>query len=182
MVLSALPEDFPAPILIAQHISPEPRSGLADLLSRRTALRVKEIQQGDSPQMSWVYVTPSGSHLQVCPDGTLSLTPATRVGLGRPSADLLFGSLAESVGAKAVAVVLTGTGSDGAQGVRAIKAAGGVTVAQDEASSRFAGMPRSAVETGCIDLVLPLEKISPALVQILAAPVPCLDTRKETDL
>ena len=95
------------------------------------------------------------------------LTPAEKVGLGRPSADLLFKSLAESVGARAVAVVLTGTGRDGAQGVRAVKAAGGVTIAQDEPSSRFVGMPRSAVETNCVDFVLPLDEVAPSLVNLL---------------
>ena len=174
VILSAMPPDFPAPILIAQHISPEPRSHLADLLSRRTALCVKEAQQGDTPQPGWVYVTPSGRHIQVCPDHTVSLTVADEVGIGRPSADLLFGSLARSIGAQTVAVVLTGMGHDGARGVRAVKAAGGVIVAQDEASSRFASMPLSAVQTGCVDLVRPLAEITPALVEILAAQIPRL--------
>ena len=140
-----------------------------------------EVQEGDRLRVGWVYVTPGGNHLQVCPKRTLTLTLAERVGLGRPSADLLFGSLAESIGEQAVAVVLTGTGSDGARGVRAVKAAGGVTLAQDEASSQFVGMPRSAVATGCIDLVLPLEEISPTLVKILATPVSRLEPMKKAD-
>lgn len=167
VILRALPGDFPAPTVIVQHVSPEPRSELADLLSRRTALRVREAQQGDHLQAGWVYVAPSGRHLQVHPDGTLWLTLAEKVGLGRPSADLLFASLGGNLGGRAVAVVLTGTGRDGSKDVRAVRAAGGVTLAQDEAMSQFADMPRSAAATGCVNLVLPLDEFGPALVRLL---------------
>ena len=163
-ILSRLSGSFPAPILIAQHLAPEYPSELASILSRHSALSVQAAQPGDRIQPGRVYVAPSGRHLEVCPDETLALPAAVQVGLGRPSANLLFRSLAQSVGRRAVAIVLTGLGRDGADGVRAVKAAGGTTLAQDEPSSRFAGMPRSAAETGCVDFVLPLPAIADQLL------------------
>ena len=106
-------------------------------------------------------------HLLVNPDLTLSLSQSELVHFVRPSADLLFESVAASTKERAVAVVLSGTGSDGAMGVRAIKKMRGTVIAQDESSSEFFGMPSAAIHTACVDFVLPLAEIASALVTLV---------------
>jgi two-component system, chemotaxis family, protein-glutamate methylesterase/glutaminase len=96
-------------------------------------------------------------------DGSLSLTQTAPVHHVRPSADELFASVASAYRERAIGVVLSGSGVDGAAGVRAIKHAGGVVIAQDERTSEFPGMPLAAARTGCVDHVLPLDQIAPAL-------------------
>src|SRR5256885_189381 len=161
-VLAALPADFPAVIVVVQHLDPRHRSLMADILSRRTPLRVKQAEEGEQISPATVYIAPPNRHLLVNPDGTLSLSQSELVHFLRPSADLLFESVAASYRERAIAVVLTGTGSDGAMGVQAIKKMGGTVIAQDEESSDFFGMPSSAIQTGGRGLVLPLEEIAPA--------------------
>jgi two-component system chemotaxis response regulator CheB len=165
-ILAALPAGFAAPILIVQHLDPHHRSWLAEILTRRTALRVVQAVGGERLAAGTVYIAPPGRHLLVGTAGDLTLSDAGRVHFVRPSADLLFASLAESWGAGAIAVVLTGTGRDGADGVCAIKAHGGTVIVQDEASAQFFGMPDAAIRTGTADRVLPLDAIAPALLEL----------------
>ncbi len=113
-----------------------------------------------------MYVAPPGRHLLVGREGRLTLSDTGRVHFVRPSADVLFVALAESWGAGAIAVVLTGTGSDGADGVCAVKDHGGTVIVQDKASSRFFGMPDAAIRTGKADRILPLGEIAPALIDL----------------
>jgi two-component system, chemotaxis family, protein-glutamate methylesterase/glutaminase len=165
-VLSALPPEFAAPVLIVQHLDPRHRSWLAEILGRRAALAVLQAQGGELPAAGTVYVAPPDRHLLVGGDGTLDLSGDERVQHVRPSADRLFASLAEAWGEGAIAVVLTGTGRDGAEGVRAVKGRGGTVIVQDEASAEFFGMPGAALRTGLVDRVLPLDEIAPALVEL----------------
>ena len=167
-VLVALPSDFPATILIVQHLDPRHRSLMADILSRRTSLRVKQAEEGDLLMAATVYIAPPDRHLLVNPDGTLSLSQSELVHFVRPSADLLFESVAASYKDRSIAVVLSGTGSDGTMGVRAIKKMGGTVIAQDEKTAEFSGMPEAAIRTGSVDFVLPLEEIPAALVTLVA--------------
>ena len=162
-LLAHLPGDFPAALVLVQHLDPKHRSLLAEILARRTRLRVKQAEDGDHLAPGVVYVAPPDHHLLVDGRGALSLTQTAPVHFVRPSADLLFASVAESYGGRALAVVLTGSGSDGAIGVRAIKARGGAVIAQDEATSQQFGMPAAAIQTGCVDAVLPLSQIAPTL-------------------
>jgi two-component system chemotaxis response regulator CheB len=118
-------------------------------------------------QSGTVYIAPPNNHLLINPDGIISLTQSELVHFVRPSADLLFESVAASYKDRAIAVVLTGSGSDGNLGVRAIKKMGGTVIAQDEASSEFYGMPGAAIQTGSVDFILPLEEIAPALVTLV---------------
>jgi two-component system chemotaxis response regulator CheB len=118
-VLSGLPADFPATLVIVQHLDPRHRSLMADILSRRTSLRVKQAEEGDLLTSATAYIAPPNRRLLVNPDGTLSQSEL--VHFVRPSADLLFESVAASYKDRAIAVVLSGTGSDGAMGVQAIK-------------------------------------------------------------
>lgn len=166
-VLQQLPADFPAAILIVQHLDPRHRSLMADILSRRTPLRVKQAADGDCLQPGTVLVAPPNRHLLVNSDGTASLSQSQLVHFLRPSADLLFESVAASYQQRAIAVVLTGTGSDGSMGVRAIKKTGGTVIVEDEKTAEFSGMPGSAIQTKCVDFILPLDEIPPALVTLV---------------
>src|SRR5262245_45943944 len=140
---------------------------MADILSKRTQLPVKQAQEGDALVPGTAHVAPPNRHLLVNPDGTLSLSQSELVHFVRPSADLLFESTAASYKDRAIAVVLSGTGSDGAMGVRAIKKMGGTVIVQDEKTSQFFGIPGAAVQTGSVDFVLPLDEIPSALVTLV---------------
>jgi two-component system chemotaxis response regulator CheB len=166
-VLSSLPEGFPAALVVVQHLDPRHRSLMSEILDRRTSLHVKEASEGALLEAGTVFVAPPNRHLLVNTDGTLSLTQSELVHFVRPSADLLFESVAASSRDRAIAVVLTGTGSDGAMGVRAIKKMGGTVIAQDKATCEFFGMPGSAIESGSVDFVLPLDEIAPAIVALV---------------
>jgi len=167
-ILSCLPADFPAPVLVLQHQDPHHRSWLPEILTRRTELRVTQVRGGERLAAGTVFLSLPGRHLLVAADGTLSLSDTDRVRFVRPSADVLFASLAESWDGGAIAVVLTGTGKDGADGVCAIKSRGGTVIVQDEASSEFFGMPNAAALTGTADHILPLGAIAAALMKLTA--------------
>lgn len=166
-VLSHLPADFPGAIVIVQHLDRRHRSLMADILGRRTSLVVRQATEGDRLQGGTVYVAPPDFHLLVNPDGTLSLSKSELVHFVRPSADLLFESLAASYQDRTIAIVLSGTGSDGVMGVQAISKMHGTVIAQDEATSKFFGMPSAAIQTGCVDFTLPLEEIAPAILTLM---------------
>jgi two-component system, chemotaxis family, protein-glutamate methylesterase/glutaminase len=162
-VLATLPADFRAALVVVQHLDPRHRSLMAEILGRRTSLRVQEACEGDALQPGIAYIAPPNRHLLVNPDSTLSLSQTELVHFVRPSADLLFESVAASYRERAIAVVLSGTGRDGAMGVRAIKKMGGTVIVQDEKTSEFFGMPDAAQQTGIADFILPLPEIAPAL-------------------
>jgi two-component system chemotaxis response regulator CheB len=162
-VLSALPLGLPAAVLVLQHLDRGRPSLLPDILGRRALLPVRSALDGERPAPGCIYVAPPDEHLLVQHDRTMQLTHTALVRYVRPSADLLFESVADAYGPAAVAVVLTGTGSDGSDGVCAIKRAGGTVIAQDEATSEFFGMPGAAIESGSVDYVLPLGEIGAAI-------------------
>ena len=162
-VLGALPADFPVPLVVVQHLDPRHRSLMAEILSKRIALPVKEAREGDRLEPGHAYIAPPNRHLLVNPDKTLTLTQTQLVHFVRPSADLLFESTAASYQERAIAVVLSGSGHDGSMGVKAIKKMGGTVIVQDEKTSEFFGMPEAAQKTGMCDFVLPLPDIAPAL-------------------
>src|SRR5437764_12245299 len=165
-VLEALPVDFPAALVVVQHLDPGHRSLMADILSRCTAVPVKEASEGDELAPGRAFVAPPNRHLLVNPDHTLSLTQTQLVHFLRPSADLLFESTAASFKERAIAVVLSGSGRDGAMGVKAIKKMGGTVIVQDASNAEFAGMPEAARATGLADFVLALDEIAPALQKL----------------
>jgi two-component system chemotaxis response regulator CheB len=166
-VLSHLPGDFPAPLLVVQHLDPHHRSWMADILRRRVELDVREAKDGDRIVPSTIFLAPPDRHLLVAPGGRLKLSSGSKVHFVRPSADLLFTSLAAHMGTHAVAVVLSGSGSDGCEGVRAVKKQGGTVIVQDQAE--FDGMPAAARNTGAVDYVLPLNEIAGMLIELAAA-------------
>lgn len=168
VVLADLPDLFPAAVLIVQHLDPRHPSFLADILRRRTALQVKEAEEGERLRLGTVFIAPPNRHLLVNPDATIALTQSELVHFVRPSADLMFESVAAVFRDRAIAVVLSGTGSDGSMGIGAIKKMGGTVIAQDEGSSEFFGMPGAAIQTGHVDFTLPLAEIPSALIRLVA--------------
>jgi two-component system chemotaxis response regulator CheB len=166
-VLRGLPETFPAPVVVVQHLDPRHRSLMAEILGSRTPLQVKQATEGDHLQPAWVYIAPPDHHLLVNRDATLSLSQSELVHFVRPSADLLFESVAASYADRAIAVVLTGSGSDGEMGVQAIKSRGGTVIAQSEDSAEYFGMPGAAIATKSVDFILALDEIAPALVTLV---------------
>lgn len=166
-LLSGLPVNFPVPIVVVRHLSPDYPSLLAGLLKRRISLDVKEAQDGDHLMPGTVYLAPPNRHLLVRPDGVLALSDTPKVNFTRPAADPLFESVARCYSHSAIAVVLTGGGIDGAAGVRAIKERGGTVIVQSRATSEAFRMPEAAILTGCVDFVLSLPVISSALISLI---------------
>ncbi len=166
-VLSPLPPDLPAAIVVVQHLDPRHRSLMAQILDRCTALDVRQVEDGDVLSPGTAFIAPPDNHVLVNRDCVLSLSKSELVHFLRPSADLLFESVAAAHGDRAIAVVLTGSGSDGSMGVEAVKKMGGTVIAQDAATSEFRDMPGAAVRTGSVDFVLPLNEISAALVSLI---------------
>ena len=158
-VLTAIPATFGIPILVVQHVSPAHASHLAELLNRRSALPVREARDGDRPLAGHVYVAPPNHHMLI-DDGELHLSDDAQVHFSRPSVDVLFSSLARCYASGAIAVVLSGSGTDGTAGARAIRAAGGRVVVQDEASAINFGMPGSVLAAGAADVALPPHQIA----------------------
>src|SRR5215467_9703339 len=164
-VLRALPRNFPSSIVVVQHLSPGHKSWIANLLGRSTQLKVKQAEHGEIMLPGVVYIAPPDEHLLVGP-GKLQLAHSQLVHFSRPSIDLLFESVAGTYGSRSVGVVLSGSGKDGSAGIRTIKEAGGITIAQAPEKAEFRHMPESAIDTGCIDFILPLEKIGDKLTEI----------------
>lgn len=166
-ILEALPANFPASVVVVQHMVRTHHSLMASILARRTPLKVKEAVDGDFLVHGTVFLAPPNHHLLVNPDGSLSLSQSPLIHFVRPSADLLFESVAASYRERAIAVVLTGTGIDGALGLQSVKRMGGTTIVQDKATSEFFGMPKAAIQAGHVDMILPLEEIPRVLVRLL---------------
>ena len=166
-ILGALDAELSAAILIVQHMDPNHTSVLADILGRGSAMPVQQATAGAPIEAGHVLVAPPDRHLLATAGGTVVLSQEPRVHFVRPSVDVLFTSIAAVSSSRAVGVVLSGGGIDGATGVRAIKAAGGVVIAQDEATSEVFGMPGSAIETGDVELVLPLAGIPAAIEKVV---------------
>ncbi|MCA1908069.1 MAG: chemotaxis-specific protein-glutamate methyltransferase CheB [Magnetospirillum sp.] len=162
-LLAALPGDFPCPILVAQHIADGFAAGMADWLTTLSPLPVRLATDGMLVESGAVILAPSERHLVVTSSRRLNLLERGERDVYRPSCDALLTSVANVWGKRAVGIILTGMGSDGAKGMAAIKAAGGATIAQDEASSVIYGMNRVAVEKGAAARVLGLDGIAPAM-------------------
>jgi two-component system chemotaxis response regulator CheB len=163
-VLTSLPADTP-PILIVQHMPKGITKLFAKGLNESCKFPVKEAQEGDWVQESLALVAPGGLHMTVTKEFRIHLNSDPPVNYVRPAADVLMVSAAEVFGSKNIGVVLTGMGSDGAKGIKAIKEQGGFTIAQDKETSVVFGMPNVAYQTGCIDVVAALEQIPKQIVK-----------------
>lgn len=169
-VIPALPKGLPVPVLVVQHMSAGFTKSLAERLDRESNLRVKEAEADELLEPGVVYLAPGDFHMHVERTGAgvrVRLDQRPPVLGVRPCVDILFQSVAEAYGPKALGVVLTGMGRDGAKGLKAMKAKLAVTLAQDEASSVVYGMPRAAFAAGCVDRVLDIQAVAPAIVELL---------------
>lgn len=168
-LLPGLPADLPASVLIAQHISDGFVAGMASWLASVARLPVRVARHGEPALPGHCYLADPAGHLTLTPEGRLRQVPREDGDVYRPSCDRLLSSVAVAAGPRAVGVILTGMGRDGPRGIMDIAAAGGVTIAQDEASSVVFGMNREAILTGAVQRVLPLQAIPGALLRLTRA-------------
>ncbi|WP_299965680.1 chemotaxis protein CheB [uncultured Roseobacter sp.] len=178
-LVATLPTDLNVAYVVVQHMSPHHKSLMTELVARQTSLVVRDVIDGTMPEPNVIYVTPPKTDV-VYADGKLTLVnPSHEVASPKPSVDRFLLSLADEHGEKSMAVILSGTGTDGAYGVQAIREAGGITIAQDTESAKYDGMPMAAMQTGCVDLVLRPFEIGTHLQKILTSPRDFDDFRME---
>ena len=163
-LLPLLPADLGVPVAVVQHMPPIFTQSLAESLSGKCSLRVREAADGDKLEPGLVLIAPGGRHLRLAssPDAVAraQITDDPPENNCRPAVDYLFRSAANALPGRAMAVILTGMGNDGTLGLRLLKRHGCFTIAQDEATSVVFGMPKAAIEAGVVDLVLPLDAIA----------------------
>jgi two-component system, chemotaxis family, protein-glutamate methylesterase/glutaminase len=165
-VLSALPRDFPLPVLLVQHMGAPFMEGFASWLNGLVPLEVRLAQDQEIPTPGRVYVAPGDRHLLLSPAGALKVSAEPPFGNQRPSATLLFQSMARSAGRRSLGVILTGMGEDGAQGLVEMRQAGGYAVAEDESTAVVYGMPAAAARLGGASVSLPLDLIAPRILRL----------------
>ena len=171
-VVPALPGDLHAAVLVVQHMPPGFTRSLANRIDGMSELRVTEAEHGEPVVVNRVYLAPGGLHMRVVGNGpgawTIALDDGPAMHGVRPSADRLFASVAEQFGAASIGVVLTGMGKDGAEGLRAIRAAGGAGIVQDRATSTIYGMPQAALKHAGAEKIVGLPSVAPTIVSLLA--------------
>jgi len=166
-VLGGMGPDFPA-VVVVQHLDPRHKSHLATLLARKTRKLVKEAEDGEPLVPKTVYIGPPDEHLLVTRE-KLQLAHSRLIRFSRPSIDIMFSSVAAVYGSHVIGVILSGSNRDGADGIAAIKRAGGITMAQDPATAEYRIIPQAAIDTGCVDLVVPLNKMGKTISELLIA-------------
>ena len=159
-VLSALPEEFPLPVIVVQHVSPDHHADMAACFARHVAIPAGEAQDKGAVQGAHVYFAPPNYHLLVEPDRTFSLSVDEPEHFARPSIDVLFETAARAWTTRLIGVLLTGSNRDGAEGMVAIKRYGGLTIAQDPATAAYPVMPKAAIDAGAVDRILTIEEIA----------------------
>jgi two-component system chemotaxis response regulator CheB len=167
--LSGLPRTFSAGVLLVQHQPPEFMHGFVEWLADNIELPVKMATAGDAVRPSVVFVAPGDRHMRLGEDGRIRLDSDAPIHACRPAADALFDSVAQTVGPRAIGVLLTGMGQDGARGLLHMKQAGAITIAQDEATSVVYGMPRAAAELEAARHVLPLDQVADFVRSLMTA-------------
>ena len=168
-VLGGLPAGFPVPVVVVQHLDPRHKTIIAEVLGRRAKEPVVLARDGGRAEPGTIYVAPPNHHLLVEAEGVLVLSSSELVHFVRPSADLLFESVAGAYGPRAIACVLTGTGSDGAMGASAIKSRGGTVIAEDPDLAEFKGMPEAVIAAGAVDFILSLDEIATVIRGLVEA-------------
>jgi two-component system chemotaxis response regulator CheB len=162
-VVGGLPKEFPAAVFLVLHMPAAFTKQFTIQLAEISALPVKEAEHNEAPQPGTIYLCPGSHHLRLSSTGKIALDAGARIEGYRPCADVAFETIAAYARAFVVGVVLTGMSSDASKGAKAVKAAGGYIVAQDEATSVIFGMPAEAIKTGAVDEVTPLDEISAAI-------------------
>ncbi|PJZ26426.1 chemotaxis protein CheB [Leptospira hartskeerlii] len=159
-ILPFLPENYPCPIVVVQHVSPRSDGYWIESMNRTCNLNVKEADEKEKIERGNIYMAPANYHLLVEKDKTFSLSTEARVNFARPSIDVLFGSAADAYGDGLIGLILTGSNSDGAIGLRKIKEEGGLTIVQDPETAESPSMPLYAISASSVDHILPLDEIS----------------------
>jgi two-component system chemotaxis response regulator CheB len=154
--------------MVVQHMSRGFLESLASWLDEETELTVRKAKEGDLLEPGVVLLAPEDYHMLVSDQGTIRLNKSLAVNGHRPSAELMFDSLAHHYGSRAIGVILTGMGADGASGLKRLRICGGHTIAQDEESSVIFGMPRAAIEMGAAEKILPLMEIGSQVMKWIA--------------
>jgi PAS domain S-box-containing protein len=168
-LLKNLPEQSGFAFVLVQHLDPTHRSLLSELLGKVTSIPVVEIEQNAVASPNCIYVIPPNTDLSI-EQGVLKLKPRKKNGGAARSIDHFLTSLAQDQKQNAIGIILSGAGSDGAEGLRAIKEAGGLTFAQDAETAKYDSMPRSAIATNCVDFVLPPKEIAEEIARLIRAP------------
>ncbi|BCJ85281.1 protein-glutamate methylesterase/protein-glutamine glutaminase [Effusibacillus dendaii] len=171
-VLTQLPADLPAAVVVVQHMPPGFTKSLAKRLDQICAIRVDEATNGQVLEMGHVYIAPGDYHMEIKQTGgrcEVQLDQSPPVGGHRPAVDNLFFSVAKLHGISLQAVILTGMGSDGSKGLRSIKQVGGKTISEAKETCIVYGMPKAAFETGCVDAVVPLENVAQQILNFLSS-------------
>ena len=163
VVLAGLSDAFAVPVIVVCHTGSDDVATFCDLISAATGLPVVEAREREQPVPGVVHVAPSGYHLLIERDGRFALSVDERVAFSRPAIDVLFDTAAVAFGDSLVAVVMTGANSDGAAGLKRIRARGGIAIVQDPADAYAAAMPIAALETAGADYCVPLDEIAPLL-------------------
>lgn len=166
-LVSDLPADFPLAVIVVQHQHPHARGALASILSRISAMPVREVEDKDEMSAGTIYLAPANYHLLLERDRTFSLSLDAPVLFCRPALNMTFASVADAVSGRCMGLVLTGANEDGAEGIRRIRDAGGYTMAQEPSTAIAPAMPQAAIDTGCIDQILRLEEVVPHVLQVL---------------
>ncbi|MEH2165274.1 MAG: chemotaxis protein CheB [Nostoc sp.] len=174
IVLGNLPSDFHVPIAIVQHRHKESSKTLQDLLQESTLLKIQEVEDKDEILPGHIYIAPADYHLLVEP-GHFALSTDEPVSYARPSIDVLFESAADVYTEQVIGVILTGANQDGVQGLKKIKARGGITIVQEPATAESDIMPEAAISAITVDWILTLSNIASQMVKL------CQLSQKETD-
>ncbi len=167
-ILPKFPSDFPVPIVVAQHMPPGFTKPMADRLDKLCPLKVDEAKEGDILKPGYIYIGKAGSHIKVKKKGAhifLNITEEPKDTLYHPQVDIMFETASESLGGEVIAVVMTGMGSDGTEGLKKLKPKNAFVIAQDKETSAIYGMPRVAFESGLVDKVVPLQKIPEEIIK-----------------
>lgn len=166
-LLKELPGDLGVAVLVVQHMPKGFTKSFAERLNKCCEIEVLEASDGIRIEKNKVYIAPGGYHMEVIKGGRIQLNEDASIWGVRPAVDKLFISISKVFKERIISVILTGMGKDGAKGIVTIKAAGGITISQDEKSSTIYGMPKVAYETGAVDYVLPLDEIALKIKNLL---------------
>ncbi len=167
LILAKLPGNFPVPILVVQHLSPNSDGYMARRFNELYRLRVKEVEEKEKAMPGTMYIGPANYHLLVEMDETLSLTIGRKVNYARPSVDVLFETAADTYGHQLIGVILTGANSDGSNGLKVIKAYGGLAIVQDPSTAVADSMPKAAIKKTNVDYVLSVKDIAKKLMELV---------------
>ena len=165
-----LPPNLSVTYIVAQHMAPHHKSMLSEIIGRETDMRVLDVTDDLVPKANTIYITPPNKNLIVQGNVLRLVEPSKEPAAPKPSVDLFFRTLAQEKRDLSIGIILSGTGSDGAKGIAAIRGAGGITIAQDELTAKYSGMPIAAMETGLIDLVMSPEEIGAQIPKITKLP------------